>query len=101
MANNNKPFKPTIYKYRIGGNLIGEFPSADMHIIVEDPKFPGVQGFPRRFTFRDQYTIVGPNYSRETDNVIMRMDPTKFPEVFAALDKSGNGASISALGELH
>jgi hypothetical protein len=44
------------YAEMIGGNLIGEFPSADMHIVVEDPNFPGVQGFPGRFTFRDQYT---------------------------------------------
>lgn len=34
------------YAEMIGGNLIGEFPSAEMHIVVEDPKFPGVQGFP-------------------------------------------------------
>ena len=32
----------------IGGNLVGEFPSADMHIVVEDPNFPGVQGFRSR-----------------------------------------------------
>ena len=72
------------YAEMIGGNLVGEFPSADMHIVVEDPNFPGVQGFPREFTFKDQYTIVGPNYSRDVDHVIMRMDPSKFPEVFAA-----------------
>jgi len=32
------------YAEMIGGNLVGEFPSADMHIVVEDPNFPGVQG---------------------------------------------------------
>jgi uncharacterized protein len=78
------------YAEMIGGNLVGEFPSADMHIVVEDPNFPGVQGFPREFTFRDQYTIVGPNYSRDVDHVIMRMDPTKFPEVFAKLEPDPN-----------
>ncbi len=36
------------YAEMIGGNLVGEFPSADMHIVVEDPNFPGVQGFPTR-----------------------------------------------------
>ncbi len=79
------------YAEMIGGNLVGEFPSADMHIVVEDPNFPGVQGFPREFKFRDQYTIVGPNYSREIDHVIMRMDPSKFPEVFAGLQPEGGG----------
>jgi type 1 glutamine amidotransferase len=77
------------YAEMIGGNLVGEFPSADMHIVVEDPNFPGVQGFPKQFTFRDQYTIVGPNYSRDVDHVVMRMDPTKFPQVFAAMQPAG------------
>jgi uncharacterized protein len=73
------------YAQMIGGNLIGEFPTAAMPIIVEDPSFPGVQGFPREFTFKDQFTIVGPNYSREVDHVIMRMDGTKFASTFAQL----------------
>jgi uncharacterized protein len=68
------------YAEMIGGNLVGEFPSADMHIVVEDPNFPGVQGFPKEFTFRDQYTIVGPNYSRDVDHVIMRMNRKNFPK---------------------
>jgi len=72
------------YARMIGGNLIGEFPSAEMPIFVEDPHFPGVQGFPKDFAFRDQYTIVGPNFSREIDHVIMRMDGTKFKATFAA-----------------
>jgi uncharacterized protein len=85
------------YAQMIGGNLVGEFPSADMHIVVEDPSFPGVQGFPREFTFKDQYTIVGPNYSRDVDHVIMRMDPSKFPEVFATLKpEHGNGEQLQA-----
>jgi type 1 glutamine amidotransferase len=78
------------YAAMIGGNLVGEFPSAEMHIIVEDTDFPGVQGFPPTFTFKDQYTIVGPNYSRDVDHVIMRMDPSKFPEVFAGLQADAN-----------
>jgi type 1 glutamine amidotransferase len=72
------------YAKMIGGNLIGEFPTADIPIIVEDPQFPGVQSFAKDFKFRDQYTIVGPNYSREIDHVIMRMDAGKFKEAFAA-----------------
>lgn len=52
------------YAQMIGGNLIGEFPTAAMPIILEDPSFPGVQGFSHEFSFKDQFTIVGPNYSR-------------------------------------
>ena len=46
------------YAEMIGGNLVGEFPSADMHIVVEDPKFPGGTGisegihFPRSIHHR-------------------------------------------------
>ncbi|MBT9332390.1 ThuA domain-containing protein [Paracidobacterium acidisoli] len=78
------------YAQMIGGNLIGEFPTASMPIILEDPSFPGVQGFPREFNFKDQFTIVGPNYSRDVDHVIMRMDATKFPQVFSQLRPEGD-----------
>ena len=77
------------YADMIGGNLTAEFTSLEMPIIVEDPKFPGMDAFPREFTFRDQFTILGPigskgataraapNYSRDKVRVIMRMDGTK------------------------
>ncbi|MDQ2711648.1 MAG: ThuA domain-containing protein [Acidobacteriota bacterium] len=73
------------YAQMIGGNLVGEFPSANLPIIVEDPNFPGVSSFPHEFVFKDQYTIVGPNYSRDIDHVIMRLDSSKFDATFAAL----------------
>lgn len=80
------------YAKMIGGNLVGEFPTAAMPIILEDPKFPGVQGFAREFRFKDQFTLVGPNYSREIDHVIMRMDPSKFESVFAHLQPDGDAS---------
>ena len=33
------------YAEMIGGNLVGEFPSADMHIVVETRAFPGSRDF--------------------------------------------------------
>ncbi len=80
------------YAKMIGGNLVGEFPTASMPIILEDPKFPGVQGFPHEFRFKDQFTLVGPNYSRDIDHVIMRMDPSKFEATFAALRPEGDSS---------
>jgi len=77
------------YADMIGGNLTAEFTSLEMPIIVEDPKFPGMDAFPREFTFTDQFTIVGPigskgataraapNYTRDKVRVIMRLDGTK------------------------
>jgi type 1 glutamine amidotransferase len=80
------------YAEMIGGNLTAEFTSLEMPIIVEDPKFPGMDAFPREFKFRDQFTIVGPadsrgataraapNYSRDRVRVIMRLDASKIDE---------------------
>jgi type 1 glutamine amidotransferase len=77
------------YADMIGGNLTAEFSTLDMPIIVEDPKFPGMDAFPREFKFKDQFTIVGPkegkgataraapNYSRDKLRVIMRLDASK------------------------
>ena len=77
------------YADMIGGNLTAEFGSLEMPIIVEDPKFPGMDAFPGEFKFKDQFTIVGPaegkgptartapNYSRDKVRVIMRLDGSK------------------------
>lgn len=77
------------YADMIGGNLTAEFGSLEMPIVVEDPKFPGMDAFPREFTFRDQFTIVGPmsgrgataraapNFSRGKVRVLMKLDGSK------------------------
>jgi uncharacterized protein len=77
------------YADMIGGNLTAEFSSLEMPILVEDPKFPGMDAFAREFTFRDQFTLVGPmgrrganartspNYSRDKVRVLMRLDGSK------------------------
>jgi len=71
------------YAEMIGGNLVSEFPTTDLPVILEDPKFPGVDGFPAAFWYRDQFTVTGPNFSREVDHVIMRLDPRKLEEAKA------------------
>ena len=65
------------YAKMVGGNLVGEFDTFDMPVILEDPKFPGVSKFPPRFSFKDQYTVVGPNFSRSENHVIMSLDGRK------------------------
>jgi hypothetical protein len=71
------------YAEMIGGNLVSEFPTTDLPVILEDPKFPGVDGFPAAFWYRDQFTVTGPNFSREVDHVIMRLDASKLEEAKA------------------
>ena len=36
-----------------------------------------MDAFPPSFTFRDQFTIVGPNYSRDKNHVLMSLDGSK------------------------
>jgi hypothetical protein len=81
------------YAEMVGGDLVGEFPSSSMPIVVEDPKFPGMQGFPREF--RDQFTILGPNFSRNIDHVIMRMDSSRFAEKLASLNAEKDGSTMT------
>ena len=65
------------YAEMIGGNLVSEFTTLDMPVMLEDPSFPGMDAFPPTFTFRDQFTIVGPNYSRDKNHVLMSLDGSK------------------------
>jgi type 1 glutamine amidotransferase len=61
----------------LGGFQASEYGIVDKDIIVEDPKFPGMDAFPLHFTFKDQFTVVGKPYSRDNVHVIMRLDPAK------------------------
>ncbi len=48
----------------------------DAPIIVEDPKFPGMQQWPRAFTFRDEIYQMK-DFSRDKVHVLMRLDASK------------------------
>jgi hypothetical protein len=45
-------------------------------VIIEDPKFPGMQQFPQSFVIRDEIYQMK-NYSRDKLRVLMRLDPSK------------------------
>ena len=72
----------TFYKWPEYGNMTGgyfkEHPwnTFDAPILVEDPKFPGMQAFPPAFTFRDEIYQVK-DFSRDKVHVIARMDAAK------------------------
>jgi type 1 glutamine amidotransferase len=51
----------------------GEF---DAPLLVEDPKFPGLQQFPRAFTLRDEIYQIK-DFSRDTVRVLLRLDASK------------------------
>ncbi len=84
------------YAEMIGGNLVSEFPTTELPVILEDPKFPGVEGFAPTFWFRDQFTVVGPNFAREAAHVIMRLDPKKLDEAQARRQAALKAANPSA-----
>jgi hypothetical protein len=48
----------------------------DAPVIVEDPRFPGMQKFPKSFVIRDEIYQVK-DYSRNKLRVLMRLDPAK------------------------
>jgi type 1 glutamine amidotransferase len=48
----------------------------DAPVIVEDPKFPGMQQFPPSFVIRDEIYQMK-SYSRDKLRVLMRLDPGK------------------------
>src|SRR5271167_2921185 len=48
----------------------------DAPILVEDPSFPGMQGWPRSFVLRDEIYQLK-DYSRDKVRVLMRLDPDK------------------------
>ena len=83
------------YAEMVGGDLVAEFPSITLPIVVEDPAFPGLKNVPHEFSFRDQYTILGPNFSRDVDRVILRLDSSRFAERLASLNAEKEGSKMS------
>jgi uncharacterized protein len=70
------------YKWPEYGEMIGGYfddhpwTTFDAPIIVEDPKFPAMKGFPLEFTVRDEIYQVK-NFSRERVRVLARLDENK------------------------
>ncbi|HEV2688253.1 MAG TPA: ThuA domain-containing protein [Bryobacteraceae bacterium] len=72
----------TFYQWPEYGEMIGgwfkEHPWGvfDAPVTVDDPKFPGMQGFPHAFVFKDEMYQVK-NFSPEKVHVIARLDASK------------------------
>jgi uncharacterized protein len=72
----------TLYKWPEYGEMVGgyfkEHPWGvfDAPVIVEDPRFPGMQGFPLSFVFKDEMYQVK-DFSRDKVHVIARLDANK------------------------
>lgn len=70
------------YLEMIGGLMDGEFPVAPTRLILEDPAFPGVAGFPTEFA--DQYQFLKAPYDAADIHTIIRLDPAALtPEQLA------------------
>lgn len=61
----------------IGGFMGSEYPVQPMPVIVQDPKFPGVQGFGSSFMFSDQFPVMKEPYAKGKVHTIMRLDWSK------------------------
>jgi len=73
----------TLYKWPEYGEMIGawfdEHPWGvfDAPVIVEDPNFPAMRGFPHAFVTKDEIYQPGKQFSREKLRVLARLDETK------------------------
>lgn len=61
----------------IGGFMDSEYPVQPMTLINENPKFPGANVFPKRFSFTDQFPVMRQPFSGKDVNVILRVDASK------------------------
>jgi type 1 glutamine amidotransferase len=72
----------TFYKWPAYGDMVGgyfdEHPwmTFDAPLIVEDPKFPGMQYLPKAFTMRDEIYQIK-DFSRDKVRVLLRLDASK------------------------
>jgi type 1 glutamine amidotransferase len=72
----------TFYKWPEYGEMTGGYFNQhpwgvfDAPVIVEDPKFPGMSGFPAAFQFTDEI-YQAKDFSREKSHVIARLDASK------------------------
>lgn len=61
------------YGQMLGGEMAGEFPVAPTRLIVSDPDFPGVAGFPTEVS--DQYQYLDDSYVPANVHPILKLDP--------------------------
>jgi type 1 glutamine amidotransferase len=72
----------TFYKWPEYGELVGGYfdqhpwGTFDAPLLVEDPKFPGMQYLPEAFTMRDEIYQVK-DFTREKVHVLLRLDASK------------------------
>lgn len=81
----------------IGGFMGSEYPVQPMPIIVEDPKFPGVQQFGSSFTFSDQFPVMKEPYAKGKVHTIMRLDWSKLTPEQKARRPDGDIPIVFAL----
>jgi uncharacterized protein len=66
-------------------------------LIVEDPNFPGVQGFGKTFTFPDQFPVMKEPYAKGKVHTIIRLDWSKLSDADKARRPDGDIPVVFAL----
>jgi len=84
------------------GNLIGGFMGSEYgvrptQLIVDDPNFPGVQGFGKTFTFSDQFPVMKEPYVKGKVHTIIRLDASKLSPEDRARRPDGDIPIVFAL----
>jgi type 1 glutamine amidotransferase len=65
------------YLAMLGGYDNEDFPTVDMPVVIEDPKFPGMSAFPHSFTFKDEFPDLSRSKFADKVHVIVRLDATR------------------------
>lgn len=81
----------------IGGFMGSEYPVQPMPLVVEDPNFPGVEGFGRSFTFPDQFPVMKEPYTKGKVHTIIRLDWSKLTPEQQARRPDGDIPVVFAL----
>lgn len=81
----------------IGGFMGSEYSPQPMELIVEDPKFPGVQSLGKRFTFEEQFPVMKEPYVKGKVHTIVRLDASKLTPEQRARRPDGDIPVVFAL----
>jgi uncharacterized protein len=91
----------TFYKWPEYGEMIGAW--FDNHpwnvfkapVIVEDPNFPAMRGFPREFTIEDEIYQPSKEFSREKVRVLARLDESKIDLNHAGVKRTDKDFAVA------
>lgn len=82
------------FREMVGGDFGGHNIGYPHTLVVEDPKFPGISGFPARIEMSEEWYNLQ-NFSREKIHVILRLDLSDYQNAPAAVAERGGDFPVA------